>query len=1326
MPIDLANVNISLQKFQAISSGKYNAGEIRITGRNSLGKVNNHVTKTGQNVTPLSHEEVMAVKTAFVKALSTGGVDREGIARVREELGLASVGDAVDQTLGQRSLKPLTRQQVREILDRYAATLNANARPGAARIRTSDELYARVSTEDRDARKARRDTVNASLTESRTVNANLDIQLFERLVAGDLEGLSGDDADRMAEMARQKLASACEKYGDNLAADNRVHVTWELPGGQKIDLLSSVSTADFVAYLEDTVFLLENHRPEGADGIVPPLTGHEWNMALRGALLATPPKQLPHAMRLFEQELLAEARAKFGADLIGQEAHFRDFIRGDIMSGFRTIAEAAGNRRLTPEDLRAPFRDALVRYGAVTLASRHLEQAAAARGVTELFPSDKSGFIERNADLLAAIRQADSPAAIAQVLENAKPKFETAAKLIAKTRNLKATIAERAYAALARKCNLPQPALAMLSSVAKGLGDPADALATRIIAGRGIVCETEEEAEVAFDNLVDTFTNGLRDQLDKAETVIRDRNLSPLAAASLRNLVCHLEQFKTAVFDVGKIDALVDRVRSGLDSLLVQLSEPNLSADEGLLAITTFVDSVLSAAKNTLPKIEEPSEKINFFRALLLIALNGNFAALAPLRHFFDRADVAAVPQNRSVAILKTTLRGLKEQLDPKTANGKLLPALGTPGIPPHHAAALIGAARDAGLTAMSEADILALFAPDKPAGKALAKPVAAAPVAVTPEMLQGFATGVLRSFAGSIHDGVASAALTASEADFPPDARTRAASAYAKAGDKPWKVDALIAAALDACGGDADVRALVLENLDRLLVGANAALRSEEGVRKRVQDLAANFAELRQLAANDQSLLAQGRELIFRLHANPLPKGFIGRLVQTAWEQPRGAMQGIGARSKGLAIHKAVFQFLRGLEGAFNESGAEDVFDGADQLAICKEFLLQRLLSGLSRADAEGIHAALHSQAGSKLLAVYGAAQQLAAGMDLPDRVRPLVGVSGNQMRLRMFELNAALCRHLGIQEDNLQPFEADDPPQPASFGAVGFLDDVVTLARERIAAAKKEVVNSYVRGNGAAAERLRGAFERKLGPDPASPESMLRDSFQTIVGTLLNRSVLLDMKNFATGQKTQFDTDRDRQYPIRLAGIEGEVSEDPLVARDQFAKFVTKNPAATYGSLTPQERNKANFAMSVASQGSHSAVASGFGVLLDPDGRSQSVGFGISGAERSFEMEIDHEGGLNVRFRSRQVPTMAVVDNVPTPCGAGSEVKMSLDLHVDAPEFNRLADLDFATYDDSPLFQAIDRGNETDKFRKAKNVFPPAFRFKIDVGPTVVANLL
>ena len=162
MPVDLANVNISLRQFQKISSGTYNAGEIRITGRNSLGKVNNHVSRLGQNVVPLSHEEVMAVKTAFIKALASGGVGTDEIARVRRELGLApDTGEAVDRNLGQRSMKPLTRQQVREILDRYADTINNH--PGAPRIRTAAQRNARLTDAERTDRANRRDAVNNAL-----------------------------------------------------------------------------------------------------------------------------------------------------------------------------------------------------------------------------------------------------------------------------------------------------------------------------------------------------------------------------------------------------------------------------------------------------------------------------------------------------------------------------------------------------------------------------------------------------------------------------------------------------------------------------------------------------------------------------------------------------------------------------------------------------------------------------------------------------------------------------------------------------------------------------------------------------------------------------------------------------------------------------------------------------------------------------------------------------------------------------------------------------------------------------------------------------------
>lgn len=112
MPINLANINISLQQFQKISSGKFNAGEIRITGRTSLGKVNDHVSRIGKNTVPLSHEEVMAVKGAFIKALLAGGVGNDEINRVRREIGLAP--DQGDWRLRPQQGRNQERQEHRE------------------------------------------------------------------------------------------------------------------------------------------------------------------------------------------------------------------------------------------------------------------------------------------------------------------------------------------------------------------------------------------------------------------------------------------------------------------------------------------------------------------------------------------------------------------------------------------------------------------------------------------------------------------------------------------------------------------------------------------------------------------------------------------------------------------------------------------------------------------------------------------------------------------------------------------------------------------------------------------------------------------------------------------------------------------------------------------------------------------------------------------------------------------------------------------------------------------------------------------------------------
>ncbi|MCR4573518.1 MAG: hypothetical protein K5787_07100 [Lentisphaeria bacterium] len=82
--INYANVNISLQQFQDISRGEFNAGEVKLVGENKLAKMNHHVHKLGKNNETISHAQVIAIKEALIKALSQNGVGSEELDKSAE------------------------------------------------------------------------------------------------------------------------------------------------------------------------------------------------------------------------------------------------------------------------------------------------------------------------------------------------------------------------------------------------------------------------------------------------------------------------------------------------------------------------------------------------------------------------------------------------------------------------------------------------------------------------------------------------------------------------------------------------------------------------------------------------------------------------------------------------------------------------------------------------------------------------------------------------------------------------------------------------------------------------------------------------------------------------------------------------------------------------------------------------------------------------------------------------------------------------------------------------------------------------------------------
>ena len=95
------------------------------------------------------------IKEAFAKPLSAGGVvDKNELNMIRSELGLVPE-KRVDMQLHKRSITPLIRQQIRDISDRNAASLDAAVQDGT--IRTSNQLYGSLSDEEKTRRAGKRE-----------------------------------------------------------------------------------------------------------------------------------------------------------------------------------------------------------------------------------------------------------------------------------------------------------------------------------------------------------------------------------------------------------------------------------------------------------------------------------------------------------------------------------------------------------------------------------------------------------------------------------------------------------------------------------------------------------------------------------------------------------------------------------------------------------------------------------------------------------------------------------------------------------------------------------------------------------------------------------------------------------------------------------------------------------------------------------------------------------------------------------------------------------------------------------------------------------------
>ena len=259
-PINFANVNITLRQFNEIASGKYNAGEVKLSSDHSLAKINHHVHFIDSNNTRLSHAEVLAIKSAFVKALSTSGVAGVDLDKIRQELGLAANGPT-DLKLQQRSIRPLSRQQIRNILDRNAAAINNTL--GAGTIRTYGETHAGYSATERNRIKDNRLFVNMRTAENRPLEVSKDVARIQSIIAGDVDFHSVEERRKMAEAILQQKNAILQR--SNGRPSNEPNASFMFSVGQNglsVEFKLGMSEAEYVNRLDDLLLRLDGmHVP---------------------------------------------------------------------------------------------------------------------------------------------------------------------------------------------------------------------------------------------------------------------------------------------------------------------------------------------------------------------------------------------------------------------------------------------------------------------------------------------------------------------------------------------------------------------------------------------------------------------------------------------------------------------------------------------------------------------------------------------------------------------------------------------------------------------------------------------------------------------------------------------------------------------------------------------------------------------------------------------------------------------------------------------------------------------------------------------------------
>ncbi|MBP5671589.1 MAG: hypothetical protein J6X49_04300 [Victivallales bacterium] len=547
-----------------------------------------------------------------------------------------------------------------------------------------------------------------------------------------------------------------------------------------------------------------------------------------------------------------------------------------------------------------------------------------------------------------------------------------------------------------------------------------------------------------------------------------------------------------------------------------------------------------------------------------------------------------------------------------------------------------------------------------------------------------------------------------------------------------PESVKIAITKALTACKHDAELLTLVTNGINRIVRNGANALRNEDDIKEAVERVRANLQELREATADNPALLAAGQEMLLGLEARRVPNGFIKHLIDTVKQIQLNAVLKLRARSSAKDIHAALMQIYENVSAILVSGNSEGLFEGDDEVAPCRNFLVKAMVSRLDQRTRGRIRDALASENSSKLMAFYYMIENGKLELEtLPEGVKG--NLEGLSAKLSTYadHLNEAVHQALGEENAIIPKFNGVfDLNIYNEIKGPDILGEIKTTARTECDKACDNFLKKNFPGNSPVATALRNLYSAKLTiTKPFAPDVQLSQDYSFATKHFLNLNIVRSMKWLETTglEQSQFAKDRDRGFDVFLPN--GQLlSQDPATAADELSRFVTGREDATYAALGKAEKTKVHFVMSILTQEANTATITGAGFALDPQGKNQMFEYGGNGqgVSRSFHLsKLSGQGDIAIDFETTLRPNILIVNGDLIPF-QGNEIKGDFNLIL-SPEFlDDISNLDFAQCDNTASNEIYNRQQPVEnKLKSSVGALPLPFQLNIRPQTSFAFNL-